>query len=205
MSSNILKLIEEINILWEPIFPYLSRQIVELYRRNDGNIIEIGPFCGLIFSLEKENIGDSFSIATFPSGMGNFFINEVKKRSLEDKIRVIETDPSLTKIRDESIDLAIFRGAFFFPSLFKVDLKAINRILRKNGLAFVGGGFGKFTPQDIIKGIGEKSRELNFRIGKVEISEDDLNKEILKCSIKGEVKKISEGGIWITIRKEFIP
>ncbi len=205
MPSNILELIEEINILWEPVFPYLSRQILEIYGRNDGNILDIGPFSGVIFFLEKENIGNSFSIATFPPGMGNFFINEIKKRNLEDKIRVIETEPSLKGIEDESIDLAIFRGAFFFPSLFKVDLKAIYRILRKDGVAFVGGGFGKFTPHDVIKAIGEKSRDLNFRIGKVEIGEDDLNKEILKSNIKGEIKKISEGGLWIAMRRQSTP
>jgi hypothetical protein len=37
-------LLEEINRLWEPIRPYLARQIEELYGRRDGCILEIGPF-----------------------------------------------------------------------------------------------------------------------------------------------------------------
>jgi len=203
MPSEILKLIEEIDILWEPVFPYLCKQIIEVYGRNDGNILEIGPFSGLIFFLEKENIGNSFSIATFPSGMGKFFIKEVEKRNLWNKILVIETDPSLTEIEDDSIDLAIFRGAFFFPSLFKVDFKAIQRVLKEGGVAFIGGGFGKFTPNHIIKSIGERSRDLNLLIGKVEIDEDDINKEIFESKVKSEIKIISEGGLWVTMRKKF--
>ncbi len=203
MSLRLLNLIKEINILWEPVFPYLSEQIIEIYGRNNGNILEIGPFCGVIFLLSEKNIGDSLSIATFPSGMENFFIQQIKKRHLEEKISVIETEPSLTKIEDSSIDLAIFRGALFFPSLFKVDFKAIYRVLRKDGVAFIGGGFGKYTPNNVIKSIAERSRELNLLIGKVEIIEDDLKKVVLESEVKAKIKITSEGGLWIIMRKEF--
>jgi len=34
-------LIEELNLLWEPIRPFLVQQIEELYGRRDGHILEI--------------------------------------------------------------------------------------------------------------------------------------------------------------------
>jgi hypothetical protein len=196
-----LNLIQEIYHLWEPVYPYLGQQIHELYNRQDGNILEIGPFSGVIFNLQKRNIGSSFLIATFPSEMGNYFQEEAIKQKVNDKIRVIGTDPALTGIEENSIDLAVFRGAFFFPSLFKVNFSVIYRILKTNGIAFIGGGFGKFTPNSVIKQIGKRSRELNLQIGKIEISEDRLRQDIQIEGIEGEIKIISEGGLWVLMNK----
>jgi len=201
MKSVNLNPVQEIYHLWEPVYPYLSQQILELYNRKDGNILEIGPFSGVIFNLQKRNKGSSFLIATFPPGMGNFFYEETIKQKVEDKIRVIETDPALTGIEESSIDLAIFRGAFFFPSLFKVNFSAIYRVLKTNGVGFIGGGFGKFTPDSVIKDIGKRSRELNLQIGKIEINEDRLRQDIQAEIMEGEMEVISERGLWVLIRK----
>ena len=203
-SSGNLNLIQEINRLWEPVYPHLARQIQELYGQRDGNILEIGPFCGLLFSLERMKIGRSFLIATFPTGMGSFFRKETERRNVVGKIEVIETDPSLKDVDKERFDLVIFRGAFFFPSLFQVNFSAIDRVLSKNGMAFVGGGFGKYTPEGVIHEIGKRSRELNLRIGKVEVKEEALQQEIEKSGVKEPWEILSEGGLWVVMRKEAI-
>jgi hypothetical protein len=202
MPTSYLGLIQEIDLLWEPVYPHLARQIQELYDRQNGNILEIGPFCGVLFSLEKMKIGRSFVIATFPTGMGSFFRKEIEKRNVEDKIQVIETDPSLRNLDKERFDLVIFRGAFFFPSLFQVDFSAIDRVLGKNGMAFIGGGFGRYTPERVIREIGKRSRDLNLQIGKVEVKEEALQQEIEKSGISGPWEILSEGGLWVVIRKK---
>jgi hypothetical protein len=201
MNPKRLDLIQEIDQLWSPVYPYLTKQILEVYGRRDGDVIEIGPFCGVIFALLRVKIGNSFFIATFPPGMGHFFSQEAKKQKLEDKIRVIETSPSLVGVAKNRFDLVIFRGAFFFPSLFEVNFRAIDRILRKDGLALLGGGFGKFTPESAIKKIGKRSRDLNLAIGKVEVDRDQLWRDIQKKNVKGKCEIISEGGLWVVIRK----
>jgi hypothetical protein len=202
MEPTHLNLIRDINRLWEPVYPYLSEHILELYHRRDGDILEIGPFSGVIFDLQKKHIGNSFSIASFPTGMGNFFYEEARKQKVEDRIRVIETDPTLSGIEETSIDLAIFRGAFFFPSLFKVNFPAMDRVLKPNGIGLIGGGFGKFTPDHVIKEIGKRSRDLNLQIGKIEIDEERLRREIESEGVKGGREVITEGGLWVVIRKD---
>lgn len=191
----------EINNLWKPVYPYLSQQICEFYHREDGNILEIGPFSGVIFELKKRNIGHSHLIAAFPPEMVEVFKEEVKKQKLEEEIRVMKTDIDLTGVEEGSIDLAIFRGAFFFPSIFQVNLSAIYKVLKINGVGFIGGGFGKFTPDHILKEIGKKSRDLNLQIGKIEVSEEKLQEAIQKEDLKGELRIISEGGLWLLMRK----
>ena len=113
-------LIEELNLLWEPVQPYLARQIEELYGRRDGQILEIGPFSGLIFALAQKKVGRSFLIAAFPQAAVRSCQQEAGRLGLEDRVRIIESDSSLVDIADDSVDLTIFRGALFFPSLFQV-------------------------------------------------------------------------------------
>jgi hypothetical protein len=196
-----LDLFKEIYRLWEPVYPYLAHHIHEAFGRKEGHILEMGPFCGVIFTLINEGIGNSFSIAAFPSGMGDFFHLEAREKEIDEKLVIIETNPSLTGVGENSFDLAIFRGAFFFPSLFKVNISRIYRILRPEGIALIGGGFGKFTPDPVIKDIGKRSRDLNLQIGKVEVDEVQLRQDIDKTHEKGKIKILSEGGLWVLMRK----
>jgi len=85
--------------------------------------------------------------------------------------------------------------------LFKVNFSAIHRVLKPNGIAFIGGGFGKLTPDKVIKDIGKRSRDLNLQIGKIEVNEDQLRQDIEKSNVKGKVEIISEGGLWVVMRK----
>jgi hypothetical protein len=201
MNPVRLDLIQEIDQLWNPVYPYLARHISELYGRRDGDIVEIGPFCGVIFSLLKEKMGHSFRIAAFPQGMGNFFRQEIEKQNLVETIEIIETDPSLVGLEEDHCDLAIFRGALFFPNLFQVDFSAVYRILKRGGIALLGGGFGKFTPESVIEKIKRRSRDLNLAIGKTEIDRDQLIQDLRTRNLKGKFEFLTEGGLWVLIKK----
>ena len=201
MTPEPLNLIKEINDLWDPVYPYLAEHIRKLYGREDGNILEIGPFCGVLFALQEKNIGDSFLIATFPPETSNFFQRKVNDRKQEKVYKVIESDPSLSGVNENSIDLAIFRGAFFFPSLGEANLLEIHRVLKLNGIGFVGGGFGKYTPEKVIQNIANKSRDLNLRLGKIHITEDELRQNIQAAGLEEKAELITEGGLWVLVKK----
>jgi hypothetical protein len=200
-DNLILELIKEINELWGPVYQYLAQHIEELYGRREGTVLEIGPFAGVIFSLMKKGAGDRFVIASFPPGMGAFFAEQVKKADAADTVEVVESDPSLSGIEEKTVDLAVFRGAFFFPSLFDADLRAVCRVLKPGGLAFVGGGFGKYTPDDVILSLGKRSRELNLQLGKVEISGQMLRRRIAESQLAAQAEVLDEGGLWVLIKK----
>jgi hypothetical protein len=194
-------LIEELNLLWEPVQPYLARQIEELYGRRDGQILEIGPFSGLIFALAQKKVGRSFLIAAFPQAAVRSCQQEAQRLGLEDRVRIVESDSSFVGIADESVDLTIFRGALFFPSLFQVDFGAITRTLRKGGIAFVGGGFGKYTPPEVINQIGKRSEQLNLAMGKVRITVESVREQVQSANPEGEFEIITDGGLWIVMKK----
>jgi hypothetical protein len=195
-------LIKELNLLWEPVQPFLLRQIEELYGRIDGHILEIGPFGGLVFALARKNVGSSFSIAAFPQSVIALYEQEARKQGLEDRVRIIESNSSLVGFRDESADLAVFRGALFFPALFQVDFKAIHRVLRATGVAFVGGGFGKYTPAQVISRIRERSGQLNDALGRARTTVETVRDQLRLSGLEGHCEIITEGGLWVLMRKK---
>jgi hypothetical protein len=194
-------LIEELNLLWEPIRPYLARQVEELYGRWDGHILEMGPFSGLIFELARRNIGRSFSIAAFPQTAIPRYRLEAKKHGLEGRVRIIESNSSLSNIGGGGVDLAIFRGALFFPTLFQVDFSAIYRALSKGGIAFIGGGFGKYSPPEVISRIGKRSEQLNAAMGRVRVTVASVHDQLRSSTLEEKCEITTEGGLWVMLRK----
>ncbi len=194
-------LIEELNLLWEPVRPYLARQIEERYRHRDGHILEMGPFSGLIFELVRLNVGRSFSIAAFPQATIPLYRSEARKQGMEDRVRIIESDSSLSNIDEGNVDLAIFRGALFFPRLFQVDFRAIYRTLSTEGIAFIGGGFGKYTPPEVISRIGERSERLNSAMGRVRVTVESVRDQLRSSTLEEKCEITTEGGLWVVLRK----
>ena len=70
--------IVELNRLWEPVRPHLARQVSELYGRQDGSVLEIGPFSGLALELARRGIGGSFHMAVFPSEVAETLKEEAR-------------------------------------------------------------------------------------------------------------------------------
>jgi len=194
-------LLEELNRLWEPIRPYLAKQVEETYGRGDGHVLEIGPFAGLIFTLARKNARQSFLVAAFPRGASLSCRQEAQRLGLENKVRIIESDSSLTGVPDDSVDLAIFRGALFFPSRFKVDFGAIHRKLKTGGIGFVGGGFGKYTPPEVISRIGKRSEELNAEMAKVRVSVESVLDQLRAGDLAAKAEIVTDGGLWVVIKK----
>jgi hypothetical protein len=199
METN--NLIKKLNLLWEPIRPYLARQIEELYGRRDGHILEIGPFSGLIFTLTQKDVGQSFSIAAFPHAVIPLYQQEAQKLGVENQVRIIESNSSLINVTEESVDLSIFRGALFFPTLFQVDFGAIYRKLKVGGIAFVGGGFGKHTPPKVINQIANRSEQLNAVIGRTRVTVESVRDQVRASHLEEKCEFTTDGGLWVVIRK----
>jgi hypothetical protein len=194
-------IIDELNLLWEPVRPFLATQIEELYGRRDGHILEIGPFSGLIFALAQKNVGQSFSIAAFPQAAIPMYQQEARKLGLEDRVKIVESDSSLINIADDGVDLAVFRGALFFPTLFQVDFGAIYRTLSTAGIAFIGGGFGKYTPAEVIGKIAKRSEQLNAAMGRVRVTVESVRDQVRSSHLEATCEITTEGGLWVVMKK----
>jgi hypothetical protein len=69
----------------------------------------------------------------------------------------------------------------------------------------VGGGFGKYTPPEVIRPLADRSRELNYLIGKKETTVDDIRKELEENNITENTEIVTEGGLWVVMKKPLEP
>jgi SAM-dependent methyltransferase len=190
----------ELNRLWEPIRPYLAEQVREVYGRQDGSVLEIGPFSGLAVTLAAMRIGREFLVAAFPRATAAACRDEARAAGLEGGVRVIESDEDLSGVPDHAFDLVIFRGALFFPSFFRCDLRRVYDRLRNGGVAMVGGGFGAYTPEGVIDAVKERSKELNAVLGRVRVTEEDVLRELRAAGLDEKAEIVDRGGLWVILR-----
>ena len=91
---------------------------------------------------------------------------------------------------DETFDLVFCRGAFFFFDPDHQFLREIDRVIRPEGFAFIGGGFGSHTSSNVIDAISDESRRLNYELGKK-----------IDIGVDKRAEIVDKGGLWVVIRK----
>jgi ubiquinone/menaquinone biosynthesis C-methylase UbiE len=192
----------QVNRLWRKIYPYLAMQTAGIYRRDCGDVLELGPFSGGIsLELAGRYPGLNITIADNSSEVLNYFNEEIRSAGLTANIRTRKTGLNPLVFNDAEFDLVIVRGAFFFLDEDGNILREIFRVIRKGGIAFAGGGFGKDTPKDIIDEIAEESRVLNDRLGRKRVRIQGLEQIISRARLTDNCRIVEEGGLWVIVRK----
>lgn len=197
-----IDLLRQVNSLWKKIYPYLVLQIMETYGKTSGAVLELGPFSGGIsLELAKAYPGLQITLADESSEVVEYLQQEIATSGLSKDIEIKKTDLDHLIFYDSQFDLVILRGAFFFLDKKENLLQEIFRVLKKGGLAFVGGGYGKDVPKKLIDEIADESRQLNKRLGRKRISIKELEEVIKNSELTDKCKIEKEGGLWLTIKK----
>ena len=194
--------LSKVNSLWRKIYPYLVSQIMVSYNRGSGSVLELGPFSGGIsLELARSYPGLKITIADESFQVTEYLRQEIATLGFLDYIKVKITELKHLIFKDSRFDLVIFRGAFFFLDQEGNMLREIFRVLKEDGMAFVGGGYGKDTPQELIDEIADESRVLNNRLGRKWSSIEDLEGMVKESELSDKCKIEEEGGVWLNIRK----
>ena len=197
-----LRNFKRVNDLWSRIYPYLAIQVMEYYGRSHGEVLELGPFSGGIsVELTRLHPGLSITIAAQDPGVVDYLRKEIEGAGLNRKMEVVWSELDNLVFADGLFDVVIFRGAYFFLDEEGKILREIYRILKEDGLAFIGGGYGKNTPQVLIDEIADESRDLNDRLGRKRVTEGEVTGMVNKAGLASQVKIEKEGGLWLLIQK----
>ena len=190
--------IKRLNTLWAEVYPCLAKQVVSVLPEDPHEMLEIGPFSGGIsFELAKTIQGCSITIVERMERTSGYLAEEVRWRHLSGRVNVVRGDLSTLPFHAETFDAVIFRGAFFF--LDASMLRGIHRLLAPGGAGFVGGGFGVFTPRELIDGIADESRRLNQRLGRKWVTREHVEEMVMRAGVERYAKIIEDGGLWVLL------
>lgn len=197
-----LILLRQVNALWRKVCPYLAEHVMEYYGRRHGDVLELGPFAGGIsLELARRHPGLNITVAAQDSVVVDLLGKEIEGTGLGGEIEVKRSRLDLLAFADSLFDLVIFRGAYFFLDEGGGILKEICRVLREGGIGFIGGGYGKDTPQPVIDEIADVSRDLNDRLGRIRVTVDDVQNMVSRSGLTPQPEIEKEGGLWVIIRK----
>lgn len=191
-----------VNELFAPIYPYVARQVAQAYRRTEGMALEMGPFAGgIAIELSRLCPGLALTLGDDFPGLLPYFREKVDQAGLGHRIAVRELDKARLPFGEGSFDLVVFRGALFFWEGSDRILREMWRVLRAGGLAMAGGGFGADTPESVIASAVDRSRELNRRLGKRVLSEQELLALLEETGLAAHATIDRRHGLWAALRK----
>lgn len=198
-----IALIKEVNQLFEPFYPFVARQIAEAYgSRREGLALELGPYApGISIVLAKLYPSLKIVVGDDAHGIFEYLRDRVKQASLEERIEVQTLNKTRLPFPQGSFDLVYFRGALFFWKEQVKILREAYRVLKEGGVVLLGGGFGAEAPEELINSLLARSRELNRRLGKKVLSEEELEAILEKARLKPCSQIDRRHGLWVILRK----
>ena len=148
--------------LFKNVYRLLARQIYGDFGINEGVCIDVGSGpCGLSIELAKITDLQFFALdidpAVFPIARRK--LNEAR---LMHRFSLVTGDAQNMPFKDGLADLIISRGSFLFWDDQVAGFREVYRVLKPGGIAFVGGGMGRFLPQEDLKRIGSELKRLRY-------------------------------------------
>ena len=195
--------LERVNQLWKEIYPHLADQVLGCFGASDGEVLEWGPFSGgMTLALAYRKPGLNFHIAVEEEAVYRLMSRMLAESGMAGKIHLCMSGLNPMYFVDGRFDVVLIRGAYFFLDSQGQCLREVYRVLKAGGVGFIGGGYGKGTPQADIDVIAQESRLLNDRLGRIRVTPKDLEKMVNRSGLAERIKIETEGGLWLVIRKE---
>lgn len=188
-----------------PVYPLIAQQIVDDYGITEGICLDIGTGPGHVgMELVKITDLEMYFIDDKQAALDKAEKN-VSGCGLDNPVHFTKADVCDLPFEDGFADLIVSRGSLWFWADQVKGLQQIYRVLKPGGVAFVGGGLGRYCPASMrerLKGQGRKKLEKqgtgNFLRGaglKALLEKTGLDGGRVISDVKGEEET------WIEFRK----
>nr|WP_320193945.1 class I SAM-dependent methyltransferase [uncultured Desulfobacter sp.] len=188
-----------------PVYPLIAQQIVDDYGITEGICLDIGTGPGYV-GIELAKI----------TGLEMYFIDDKQdaldkaKKNLSEcglgnTVHFTKADVCDLPFEDGFADLIVSRGSLWFWGDQVKGLQQIHRVLKPGGIAFVGGGLGRYCPPSMRKRLKGKGRKKLEKQGKGNFLKGAGLKALLEktgldgCRVISDVE--GEEETWIEFRK----
>lgn len=187
-----------------PIYPVIAKQIVDKCKITGGNCIDVGCGSGpLSIMLAKITDLNIYAMDVSTKAIG-LLKDKIETEGLLERIKPMLNDAESMPFDDEFADLVVSRGSMFFWNDQTKVFKEIYRVLKPNGMAFIGCGFGT---AELYKEVKKKMEEIDpqweeNRKKRLESFDALKAKTILKEARIPIYEIIDEDvGFWILLKK----
>lgn len=194
----------------QPVYPLLAQQFVDDYCLDQGIAVDMGTGPGYLgLELAKITNMEVFFLDYSREALDQCRQN-VLSCELDNKVRFIEADVAAIPLPDNMADFVMSRGSLWFWKDPVKGLEEIVRILKPGGVAYIGGGLGRYVPDTMRQRLIKANREARKKRGETrpsleavrELADEALHpiKEVSYQVVPDD----SEGknGKWVEIKKE---
>ena len=180
------------------------KQIIEDYGVLEGVGVDVG--CGTaIFAIElcrRSNL--KIYALEKEKAICKVARMNIEKELLTDRIIPVLGDAHKMPFKNEVADFIISRGSYHCWEDKVRVFKEINRILKKGGIALVGGGFGRYVTDEEFKRMKSLRDRSLGEAAKAYSSHDKLREVIRKAGISNFRVNYDRAGFWAEIRKQLL-
>ncbi|NMC77345.1 MAG: methyltransferase domain-containing protein [Candidatus Methanofastidiosa archaeon] len=187
-----------------PIYPVIAKQIVDKCKITSGNCIDVGCGSGpLSIMLAKITDLDIYAMDVSTKAI-ELLKDKIETEGLSKRIKPMLNDAESMPFDDGFADLIVSRGSMFFWNDQAKAFKEIYRVLKPNGMAYIGCGFGT---AELFEEVKKKMEEIDPQWDenrKKRLENDDASKieRILK-EAKIPIHEIidEDSEYWIILKK----
>jgi len=195
---------------FQNVYDNICRQLVDDYGIVEGVALDIG--CGpgqMALTLARMTDLEVIGVDIEPEAV-EIANRHAKEAGLEDRCRFVYADAHSLPFPDDYADLIVSRGALPFLRDQVLAVREVYRVLKPGGVAFLGGGMGRYTPEQeahrlypagvapdtaLDRGPGQSREDsiFPFPVGSFDVL-------MTKAGISNYTV-INEGGRWVEVRK----
>lgn len=205
-TDNALQYDEYARTTFARIYPVIADQILERTGITSGMCLDVGSGPAPL-AIALALLSDLRVVALDSSpGMFSLAQKNIRERCVEDRVIPVSGDVHAIPAADGSFHLVVSRGSYHFWRDLPVAFREIYRVLRPDGAAYIGGGYGSARIRDeVLAGRAERGivddadhpvrdRFRKFRPGEIEAAIGD-------AGIRNYRIIHDDSGFWILIHK----
>jgi len=185
------------------LYELLAQQLIDDYGITQGRCLEVGTGKGMIgIEIAKRSNLHAYLLDISDEALTTAE-NRSREAGLLPRISVIKSPVEQLPFIDNYFDLIVSRGSMWFWNDKPAGLKEIYRVLKRGGIAYVGGGASRYMPDNERQAFFEKvySQRRKEEADFDKVRSPEYLREVLSEAGINIYRLITDSGNWIEMKK----